>query len=107
MTHYALYHTDGVKTKNLYYYNVSTGKRTSYKLYDTGGRMTHYALYYSDGVKIKKLNYYNVSTGIRKAYKTYRTDGSLSCYVKCDSKGKPTVATYYDEEGNVIKVVQY
>ena len=107
MTHYAECYPDGIKAKKVSYYNVSTGKRTAYKLYDTAGRMTHYAICYPDGVKAQKLNYYNVSTGIRTAYKTYRTDGSVSCYVECDSRGNPKKATYYDEKGNVIKVVNY
>ena len=107
MTHYAECYPDGIKAKKVSYYNVSTGKRTAYKLYDTAGRMTHYAICYPDGVKAQKLNYYNVSTGIRTAYKTYRTDGSVSCYVECDSRGNPKKATYYDEKGNAIKVVNY
>jgi uncharacterized repeat protein (TIGR02543 family) len=107
MTHYAACYSDGIKVKKLNYYNVSTGKRTSFKQYDTAGRMTHYAVTYSDGIKVKKMNYYIASTGIRKAYKTYRTDGSCSCYVVCDSSGNRIKATYYDEDGDVTKVVTY
>lgn len=106
-THLISCHPDGAKPEKTNYYNVSTGIRTSYKLYDTKGRTTRYAICYSDGVKAKKMNCYNVNTGIRWGYKTYRTNGTCSCYVKCDSEGKPSVATYYDEDGNVTKVERY
>ena len=106
-THYIFTYNDGVKPEKTNYYNASTGIRKAYKLYDTAGRMTHYAQCYSDGVKAKKMNYYNPATGVRTGYKTYRTNGSCSCYVKCNSSGKPYKGTYYDEDGNVNKVVYY
>ena len=106
-THYIFTYNDGVKPKKTNYYNVNTGIRKYYKLYDTQGRATHYAECYSDGVKAKKMNYYNPATGVRTAYKTYREDGSCSCYVKCDSSGQPYKAMYYDEDGDVTKVVYY
>ncbi len=107
MTHYAECYSDGVSAKKLNYYNVSTGVRTSFKQYDTAGCMTHYAECYSDGVRARKINYYNPATGIRTSYKTYRTDGSTICWVQCDSGGKPQTATYYDENGNTVKIVRY
>lgn len=106
-THLIDCHPGGIKPKKTNYYNVNTGIRTQYKLYDTEGRTTHYATCYSDGVSAKKMNYYNVNTGLRSGYKTYRSNGTVSCYVKCDSNGDPSVATYYDENGNVTKVVEY
>ena len=106
-THYIFTYNDGNKPKKTNYYNVNNGIRKYYKLYDAQGRATHYAECYSDGVKAKKMNYYNPATGVRTAYKTYRTDGSCSCWVQCNSSGQPYKATYYDKDGDVIKVVYY
>ena len=106
-THYTFTYDDGVKPEKTNYYDVSTGIRRYYKLYDTAGRTTYFAECYPDGVKAKKMNYYNPATGVRTAYKTYRSDGSCSCYVQCNSSGQPYKATYYDKDGDVIKVVYY
>ena len=106
-THYTFTYDDGIKPEKTNYYNVNSGIRKYYKLYDTQGRTTHYAECYGDGVKAKKVNYYNPATGVRTAYKTYRTNGSCSCWVQCNSSGQPHKATYYDEDGDVTKVVYY